>query len=74
MKKATCKQLAGACDEIITGNTPEEMAENSRKHGMAMAQDPAHKRAMQAMMQLSKQDQQNWYQKFVDSFDQLEDA
>lgn len=73
MKKATCKQLAGACDQIIIGNTPEEMAEHSRKHGMSMAKDPAHKAAMQATMQLSNDQQQSWYQKFVDSFKSLED-
>lgn len=74
MKKATCKQLAGACDENITGNTPEEMAENSKKHMMQNQSDTAHQEAMQAMMNMSEEEQQSWYKDFVDSFDSLEDS
>jgi hypothetical protein len=74
MKKATCKQLAGACEEIITGNTPEEMAENSKKHAMENINDPAHQKAMQDMMNMSEEAQQTWYQSFVDSFNSLEDV
>jgi hypothetical protein len=74
MKKATCKQLAGACDEIITGSTPEEMAKNSKKHAMSNVGDEAHKKAMQDMMDMSQEEQQAWYKNFVDSFDSLEDV
>lgn len=74
MKKATCKQLAGACDEIITGNTPEEMAENSKKHAMENMNDGAHQQAMQAMMKMSEEEQQSWYKNFVESFDSLENT
>lgn len=74
MKKATCKQLAGACDEVITGNTPEEMAENSKNHAMENMNDEAHQQAMQAMMNMSGEDQQSWYKNFVNSFDSFEDA
>lgn len=74
MKKATCKQLAGACDTIITGSTPEEMADNSKKHAMENSDDAAHQQAMQNMMSMSKNEQQSWYKNFVDNFDSLEDA
>lgn len=76
MKKTTCKNLAGACEETITGNTPGEMGENSRQHVMKMVQagDEAHKKAMDEMMALSSADQQQWYKDFEDSFDSLEDA
>ena len=76
MKKTTCRNLRGACNEIITGNTPEEMGKNSKNHVMKMVQsgDEAHKKAMEAMMKLSQEDQQKWYKDFVDSFDELEDA
>lgn len=74
MKKVKCRQLAGACDEIITGNTPAEMAENSKKHSMYMAQDPAHQEAMQAMMKMSPEEQQKWYKDFEDNFSSLEDV
>lgn len=74
MKKATCKQLAGACDEIIIGESPEEIAENSKKHAMENANDPAHQQAMQDMMKMSEEEQQSWYKNFVDTFETLEDA
>lgn len=76
MKKTTCKSLRGACDEIITGNTPEDMGENSKQHALKMAQegDEAHKQAMQKMMNLSQEEQQRWYQDFINNFDSLEDA
>ena len=72
MKKATCRQLKGACDEMILGNTPEEMAENSRKHAMENANDPARQEAMQSMMKMTKEEQVKWYKNFVDSFKSLE--
>lgn len=76
MKKTSCKNLAGACEAIITGNTPEEMGENSRQHVMKLVQagDEAHKKAMEAMMTLSPEDQQKWYKEFEDSFNSLQDV
>lgn len=38
MKTMTCKQLGGACDMQFHANTFEELAEQSKKHGMAMFQ------------------------------------
>lgn len=38
MKQATCNDLKGACDELITGATAEEMGANSRAHVMEMVQ------------------------------------
>jgi len=52
------------------------MGENSRKHTMEMviSGDEEHKKAMQDMMDKSQEDQQKWYQNFVDAFDSLEDT
>ena len=76
MKKATCKNLGGACDEVITGETSSEMGENSKNHVMQKVQagDEAHKKAMEEMMAWSPEDQQKWYKNFEDSFDSLDDA
>ena len=54
MKTMTCNQLGGACDNPFSGNTFEEIAEQSKQHGMEMFQkgDPAHMEAMQAMQNL----------------------
>ncbi len=76
MKKSTCSNLGGACDELLTGETAEEMGENSRKHVMNKVKsgDEAHKKAMEEMMALSPADQQKWYKDFQDSFSSLEDV
>ena len=62
MKKTTCKDLRGACDAEIQGETPEEMAENCKQHVMEMMQseDESHKAAVESMMQLSKEEQGKW--------------
>ncbi len=76
MKKATCRHLRGACDIEIFGETPEEMGANCRQHVMEMmhAGDAEHKAAVDAMMQLSKEEQEAWYEGFKKGFDALEDA
>lgn len=76
MKKTTCRDLKGACDVEITGETAEEMGENSRKHVMEMVQagDMAHKAAIEDMMKLSETEQTAWHQSFVNRFDSLPDA
>lgn len=76
MKKSTCNNLGGACDLVITGETADEMGENSRTHAMEMvrAGDEAHKKAMEDMMSHSSEDQQKWYKDFQESFSSLEDV
>lgn len=56
MKTMTCKQLGGACDLAFHATTFEEMAAQSKKHGMEMfqANDEAHLKAMQEMQALMK--------------------
>lgn len=75
MKKATCRQLKGACDTIITGRSPEEMAENSKAHAMEMLQkgDSSHIAAMEDMKKLTSEEFQEWYKNFVKDFDSLEE-
>ncbi len=38
MKKMTCLQLGGACDQVFEAETFEEIAELSKKHAMEMFQ------------------------------------
>jgi predicted small metal-binding protein len=56
MKSMTCKQLGGACNTEFHANSFEEMAEQSKKHGMEMFQkgDKDHLAAMNEMMALMK--------------------
>lgn len=52
MKKTTCRNLRGACDAEIQGETPEEMGQHCRQHVMEMIQsgDEDHKAAVASMM------------------------
>ena len=44
MKQATCRNLRGACDAVITGASAEAMGAFSKQHVMQMLQagDAAH--------------------------------
>jgi len=76
MRQATCKELRGVCDQVITGETPEIMAENGKSHVMDMLSDgdKAHQGAVASMQSLSREDQEKWYENFKNSFDSLPDA
>ena len=54
MKTMTCQQLGGACNKEFKGATFEEIAEQSKKHGMEMYQegDKAHIDAMMEMKEI----------------------
>ena len=57
MKTMTCKQLGGACNQEFHANSFEEIAEQSKKHGMEMFQkgDKAHLDAMNKMRGIMKE-------------------
>lgn len=78
MKTMTCKQLGGACDQTFTANTFDEIASQSKKHGMEMFQkgDTAHLKAMQDMQKLmqSSESMANWMQEKRREFELLPDA
>ena len=52
----TCKQLGGACELIFSGDTFDELAAQSQKHGKEMfgENDGPHMEAMGKMMELMK--------------------
>jgi hypothetical protein len=56
MKSMTCIQLGGACAQVFSGETFEDLAAQSQLHGKEMfgANDAAHIEAMNAMMELMK--------------------
>ncbi len=52
----TCNQLGGACDLVFTGNSFDELAQQSQNHVKDMfgTNDAAHMEAMGKMMELMK--------------------
>lgn len=75
MKKMTCRQLGGACDIEFHGNTFEEIAEQSKKHGMEMFRmgEEAHLKAMEKMKDLisDKEAMEQWYDARKKEFEKL---
>jgi len=75
MKSMTCRQLGGACDEVFTANSFEEVAEQSKQHGMAMfqQQDAAHVEAMEKMKSLMQDPaaMQTWFEEKKKEFENL---
>ena len=75
MKTMTCRQLGGACDMPFQGNTFEEIADQSKKHGMEMARkaDQPHLDAMNEMMVLMKNPEKlkDWFDNKRKEFDDL---
>ena len=56
MKSMTCNQLGGACEQVFTAVSFDELAAKSQQHGRQMleANDQPHQVAMSAMMELMK--------------------
>ena len=75
MKTMTCKQLGGACDKEFRANSFDEIAEQSKKHGMEMFQkgDQAHIKAMNEMRELMKTPDaiKDWFDNKTKEFDAL---
>jgi hypothetical protein len=78
MKKMTCKQLGGACDLVFIGETFEELANQSKKHGVEMFQmgDVTHIEAMNELQKMMKtpEDFGNWFESKKEEFNKLENS
>ena len=77
MKTMTCKQLGGACDKEFHANSFEEIAAQSKQHGLEMFQkgDKAHLDAMNEMQKLmqSPSDMKDWMDNKRKEFNSLPD-
>lgn len=71
----TCNQLGGACEMEFTAATFDEIAELSKKHGMAMfmKRDPAHLEAMERMKPLmgDRRAMKEWFEEKRRAFEAL---
>jgi len=75
MKKMTCNELGGACDLEFQGETFDEIAAQSKQHGMEMFQagDKPHLVAMDKMRTLmeSPEKMQAWFSERKKAFEAL---
>ena len=77
MKTMTCKQLGGACALEFHANTFEEIAEQSKQHGIEMmkAGDELHLKAMSDMGKLmqSPEGMTAWFEEKRKEFESLKE-
>jgi len=75
MKTMKCNQLGGACELAFHGETFDQIAEKSKKHGMEMFQkgDKPHLDAMEKMRDLMQTPgaMQKWFAARQKEFDEL---
>jgi len=66
MKKLTCRELGGACDVEITGNSFVEIGKKCREHVMAQIKngDAAHSAAAAKMQNASPEEQRSMMAEF----------
>jgi len=78
MKSMTCNQLGGACDKAFHASSFEEIAEQSKKHGIEMFQkgDKPHLEAMNKMMELMKNPEamKEWFESKKKEFEALPES
>lgn len=75
MKTMSCKQLGGACNLEFHANTFEEIAEQSKQHGIDMyqKQDADHLEAMQKIQEMMQKPEamQHWFESKKEEFNAL---
>jgi len=66
MKKLTCRELGGACDVEITGNSFVELGKKCREHVMEQIKngDAAHSAAAAKMQNASPEEQRSMMAEF----------
>jgi len=68
MKKFTCKELGGVCDEVFEGETHTEVGEKGGAHIMSST-DEAHKSMREHMAKTSEEDKNKWWDWFKGEWD-----
>ncbi len=75
MKTMNCKQLGGACEKEFQANTFEEIAEQSKQHGMEMfkKKDETHLKAMNEIQELMQKPEamKEWFDSKKKEFEAL---
>lgn len=68
MKKFTCREMGGLCDEIFEGETAEEVGEKGGQHVMGST-DEAHKPMREQMMHSSEEEKNKWWAWFKEEWE-----
>ena len=63
MKKFTCSEMGGVCEESFEGETPEEVGNKGGEHIMSSS-DEVHAPMRDKMNQSSEDDKKQWWDWF----------
>jgi len=72
MKKFTCKELGGVCDESFEGETFREVGEKGGVHIMSST-DEEHAPMREQMASSSEEDKQKWWTWFEGEWNKKEE-
>lgn len=73
MKKFTCREMGGPCDEIFKGATSEEVGNMGGQHIMSST-DEAHKQIREQMSKSSEEDKNKWWSWFKGEWNKKNEA
>ena len=73
MKKFTCREMGGPCDEVFEGVTAEEVGNKGGQHFMGSTDD-AHKAMREQMASSSEEDKNKWWSWFNGEWDKKSEA
>ncbi len=68
MKKFTCREMGGSCDESFEGETAKEVGDKGGQHIMSST-DESHKDVREKMAQSSEEDVKKWWDWFAVEWD-----
>lgn len=76
MKKFTCREMGGTCDEVIEGETADEIGKKGAEHveKMAAQGDESHKALKEGMDAQGEEGKAKWWDDFRKKFDEKQEA
>jgi predicted small metal-binding protein len=69
MKKMTCRQMGGTCDDAMTANNPEEMIGKGMEHVKK-----AHPEMLAAIEAMPDAEMKTWREKFDKTWSSISDS
>ena len=73
MKKFTCREMGGPCDEVFEGETAEEVSQKGMAHVQG-AQDDEHKKLVADMDDQGEEGKAKWWENFQKQFAEKPEA
>ncbi|MFH1769648.1 MAG: hypothetical protein ABH833_03205 [Parcubacteria group bacterium] len=73
MKKFTCREMGGPCDEVFEGRSIDEVGNKGGQHIMTST-DELHKPMREQMAKSSREDKNKWWDEFNETWDKKDNS